>query len=566
MYPQKERIPTRTIASRSIPDTVQARSLSVLDCREGNTMGKDLRTLAVPHKLQRYPRLDGTLWGLKTPQPFFPPLETLFKTETVGSLGDYGIRLGEGIDAVTGDAQIRTTKGATIPIHRKTTMLLSPFKWMRGDYGVLGLPKPEAIATDVQAKLQSPHSAGYVGALASIALSESGCVHFPTVYGVYVGLAASHTIDISDDYEELSDRHWFANNLGSTFELKLRQVPGAEFQHTRSQRPGVVLGEESTLDDLITDVDADHVSEPSTRSNSNSEATTETMFQDETSSEGSEDEYEILSCDCSEFSEEEEVGLDDEDGDSFAWATFKDVPVITTVMEQLRGTFYDMLEAHSEPEKHAAWVAQIVFALAYAQRSFGLTHNDLHGNNVMYTETAQEFLYYKHQGTCYRVPTYGILIKLIDFDRAGFSLRLAGMKEPRHFLSSQFQPGDEAAGQYNVEPFFSQEHPRIVPNPSFDLCRFATSVYWDMFPQGPSVKTGHPLQEIFQQWMTQQDGSSVFFRSRQDRHDRYHGFDLYKAIARYCKDSATPRREILRLGAFVVPTVPLGTTALYIES
>lgn len=528
-------------------------------------MGKDLRTLTVHHKLHRVPRLDGTLWGLKNPQPFFPPLEKLFKTETVSSLADYGLRLSEGIEAVTGESQIRTTKGATVSVHRKTTMLLSPFKWMRGDYGVLGLPKPETVAADVQAKLQSPHSAGYVGALTSIVLSESGCVHFPKVYGVYVGLASSHTIDISEDYEDLSERHWFANNLGATFDLKLRQVPGVEFQHTRSQRPGVVLGEESTLEGLITDVDADHVSEPSTRSNSHSEASSEPFLSEDASSDDSEDDYEILSCDCSEASSEEH--LDDEgDDEPFAWATFKDVPVITTVMETLEGTFYDLLEAHKEPEKHAAWVAQIVFALAYAQRTFGLTHNDLHGNNVMYTKTSQEFLYYKHHGTSYRVPTYGYILKIIDFDRAIVSLRLTGMKEPRQFVSSQFQPGDEAAGQYNMEPFFTQEHPRIAPNPSFDLCRFATSVYWDLFPGGPDVPTGHPLQEIFQQWMTQMDGSSVFFRAKRDRHDRYHGFDLYKAIARYCKDSATPRREFARLSAYAVPTIPLGAPSLYIET
>lgn len=133
-------------------------------------------------------------------------------------------------------------------------------------------------------------------------------------------------------------------------------------------------------------------------------------------------------------------------------------------------------------------------------------------------------------------------------------------------MSSQFQLDDEAAGQYNVEPFFSQGHPRIVPNPSFDLCRFATSMYWDMFPEGPDTQTGHPLQDVFQQWMLQSDGSSVFFRSQRDRHDRYHGFGLYKAIARYCKDSATPRREIVKLISYSVPSVPLGASALYIES
>jgi hypothetical protein len=451
-------------------------------------------------------------------------------------------------------------------------MILSPFKWMRGDYGALGLPLPEESATELREKLQSPYTAGYVGALTATVLSESDCPHFPKVHGVYTAIATSHTVDISDDYEDICERKWFTENMGKTFELKLRQPEGSpSFTHTRSQRPGVQLGEEVVLED-IQDMDTDHVSEPRSRRSiswSAPRSESESSEFEDDDSESEDDEYEIRSCDCSEDSEEddEDGGLDDENCESFAWATFKDVPVVTTVMETCAGTFYDLLEAYPDNEPaHAAWVAQVVFALAYAQRNFGFVHNDLHGNNVMYVNTDKEHLYYKHQGTCYKVPTFGKLIKIIDFDRANLSLRLAGMKEPRFFLSSQFQSDDEAAGQYNVEPFFSQNHPRIVPNPSFDLCRFATSVYWDMFPEGPDTETGHPLQSILTQWMTQQDGSSVLFRKKRDRHDRYHGFDLYKAIARYCKDSATPRRELARLAVFATPSVPLGTSALYIES
>lgn len=530
-------------------------------------MGKDLRTVPTLLRLHKQQPIDGTAWGLPGLQPFFPPLEMLFKTHTVPNLSEYGVRLTEEIQRVL-DADHIQVKGKSTPIHRKTTMILSPFKWMRGDYGTLGLPKPEETASDIQEKLQSPHTAGYVGAIASILLSESGCIHFPKVYGVYTGLAKSHTVDISDDYEELSERRWFTDNLGKTFELKLRTPePTATFTHTRGQRASVHLGEEVVLDD-IRDIDADHLSTPSSRSMSNSDAGKSSIVDEDDSDEEDDDEYEIQSCACSEGSDEEE-GLDDDgDDEPFAWATFKDVPVITTVMEKCEGTYYDLLDAHPDPAKHGAWVAQIVFALAFAQRNFGFTHNDLHGNNVMYVKTDQEFLYYKHDGICYRLPTYGHILKIIDFDRAIVSVRLVGMKDPRQFVSSQFQPNEEAAGQYNIEPFYTQTQPHIPPNPSFDLCRFATSVFWDMFPEGPTHdSSAHPLFGVFKQWMTQSDGSSVLFRARNpDRHDRYHGFDLYKAIARYCKDSATPRRELAKLSVFRIASVPLGTPCLAIES
>lgn len=526
-------------------------------------MVKDLRATAVSMKLTRHPKLDTSFWGLQNPQVFFPPLEKLFKTESLSGLSEFGIKLNEEIESLVDETHIRTTKGATPEIHRKTTMILSPFKWMRGDYGVFGLPKPEDIASDMQEKLQSPNTAGYVGALASIALSESGCVHFPKVYGVYVGLASEHTIDISDDYEDLVERKWFGDNLGKTFELNLRKPePQAEFQHTRSQRPSVFLGDEADIEE-IEDVDADHVSNPSTRSHEISEQSEEeSVEENDDATEEENDEYEIESCDCSEGVSDDED--DDDDQEPFAWATFHNVPVITTVMEKCEGTYYDLIKANDDPEKHAAWVAQIVFALAYAQRNYGLAHNDLHGNNVMYVQTEDEYVYYRHNGGLYKVPTYGYIMKIIDFDRSTLSVRLLGMKEPKQFVSSQFYPEEEAAGQYNMEPFFTQKHPHIPPNPSFDLCRFATSVFWDMFPDGPE-EDGNPLKDLFVQWMTQSDGSSVMFREQRDNHDRYHGFHLYKAIARYCKD-AVPRREIAKLSAFRVPSFPLGTPCLLVES
>lgn len=533
------------------------------------TMVKDLRTSAVQLKLHKYPKLDATHWEIQNPQPFFPPLETLFKTETVASLQDYGVKLQEEVESILDATHIKTNKGNAVEVHRKTTMILNPFRWMRGDYGTFGLPKPENIAKDIQEKLQSIHSAGYVGALTSISLSESGCVHFPKVYGVYVGLSNNHMIDISDDYEDLTERHWFADNLGKTFELKLRSngETGPEFTHTRSQRPEVILGDEVLLEN-IEDVEADHISNPSSRGQSISELdNSEGSLFDEQSTAESDDAFEIESCDCGndEDDDDDEEGPMEDDAEPFAWAIFHQVPVITTVMEKCVGTFYDLIRDNPEPEKHMAWVSQIIFALAYAQRNYGLTHNDLHGNNVMYVPTEQTHLFYKMNGMVYQVPTFGYIMKIIDFDRAIMSLRLVGMKHPRQFMSSQFQPDEEAAGQYNIEPFFSSSYPHIQPNSSFDLCRFATSMFWDMFPEGPDSESTHPLFHLFQQWMLQSDGSSVMFRKKRDNHDRYHGFHLYKAIARYCKD-AVPRKEILNLSAYRINSIPLGTPALFIES
>ena len=46
--------------------------------------------------------------------------------------------------------------------------------------------------------------------------------------------------------------------------------------------------------------------------------------------------------------------------------------------------------------------------------------------------------------------------------------------------------------------------------------------------------------------------------------DRYYGFDLYKAIARYAKDTAVPRKEISEFKQFI-GTIPFGETFLNID-
>ena len=66
------------------------------------------------------------------------------------------------------------------------------------------------------------------------------------------------------------------------------------------------------------------------------------------------------------------------------------------------------------------------------------------------------------------------------------SIKLQGMKEPRLFMSDQFNFCEEAGGQYNFKPFYTDKAPQIKPNPSFDLTRLATALFWDLFPRGPN--------------------------------------------------------------------------------
>jgi hypothetical protein len=520
----------------------------------------ELRTNPIPLSVGKVAS-KSSLWDVIRLQPFFPPIECLFKTNSLEKLQEYGIKLNESIVSLNENAATLSS-GRTVEVHPKITMLLSPYKWMKGEFGTFGLPMLSENARHTHQKLQSHNTAGYVGAILSVALSQSGCQHFPSVFGVYTGSATKHTIDISDEYEELSDRPWFSQNIGNTFELKLNEHTGNTIDYTRSARGRLDIGEETDLEDVqeIEPIgDAHGVpgelqelfknDEEVEESDSTSDVSTAYIFQ-----------IESVESSC----EEDSVCSEQED-ESFAWATFKDVPVQMTIMEKLEGTFYDLLKTNPETEKHRAWLAQIVFALAFAQRNFAFTHNDLHGNNVMFVRTDKEYVYYFYAGTTYVVPTYGYIMKIIDFDRGIGSIKLPGMKEARTFMSDQFDAAEEAGGQYNCQPFFKERHSQIKPNPSFDLVRLATSLFWDMFPEGPKFDDyeTNPVFKLFIKWMTLEDGSSVLFFKNNPKIDRYVGFSLYKAIARYCKD-AIPRKEISEFECFI-GEVPAGQVPLVID-
>jgi len=504
-------------------------------------------------------------WNIDNIQPYFPPIEKLFKTSELENVSEYGVKFTEEAVAVLEPTKIRTTLG-TREVHNKVTMLLSPYKWMRGSYGCLGLPTSSEQASSVFEKLQNPNNAGYVGAIISGILSQSGCDHFPKVFGLFVGTSSSHTIDISDDYGELADRSWFSQNIGKTFDIKLSDdiQDSTEFKHTRTSRIAIRLGDEAELGEVeeISALPADDAMMG---------GLTRVLQDDEESDDESDSSsvstsyiFAVHSCDCSEDDSEEEG----DDYESFAWATFKNVPVQVTVMEKCVGTLYELMMLHPETEKHMAWMSQIIFALAYAQRLCGFTHNDLHANNVMYVETDKEYFYYNSGGVLYRLPTYGYLIKIIDFERGVVSVKITGMKEPKLFMSDHYDIDEEAGGQYNYGDYYRSKYPEMKPNPSFDLVRLATSIFWDLFPEGPNCPdySENVLFKYFMKWLTLEDGKSIMFSKLAEEHDRYHGFHLYKAIARFCKD-AIPRKEIQTLkDIYGVDTVPEGSTVLLIDA
>jgi hypothetical protein len=111
----------------------------------------------------------------------------------------------------------------------------------------------------------------------------------------------------------------------------------------------------------------------------------------------------------------------------------RNFPVQVVVMQPLNGRIFDLYEQNYfykklfdqtivDTEKVLAVLAQVVFGLDVGQEVFGIVNNDLHTGNLMFQNVSYEYLYYGDIAgeRFWRIPTYGKVYKMIDFDRASF--------------------------------------------------------------------------------------------------------------------------------------------------
>lgn len=244
------------------------------------------------------------------------------------------------------------------------------------------------------------------------------------------------------------------------------------------------------------------------------------------------------------------------------FAEFSDFPVQVTMMERCNGTMDALLDDESNEDglkdnRWSAWIYQVIAGLSVAQYYYGFVHNDLHTNNIMWCSTSDEFLYYMldisgSEQRFFKVPTFGKLMKIIDFGRASFWLK----DRKSLIIPDSFADGNDAAGQYNCPPYYDSTEPKVIPNPSFDLCRLAISMFDALYQEEPSLKengkkiseederitfeTESELYNLLWKWLTDSEGKNIL--RNPDDSERFPDFELYKHIARHSNNSI-PRIE-----------------------
>ena len=165
----------------------------------------------------------------------------------------------------------------------------------------------------------------------------------------------------------------------------------------------------------------------------------------------------------------------------------------------------------------------------------------------MYINTTEEFLYYTYRRKTYKVPTYGRIMKLIDFGRAIYNYN--GVR----FCSDSFAPAGDASTQYNCEPYMDENKPRLDPNYSFDLCRLGCSLYDFMIDDDEDPTDYDELQQVVYDWCLDDNHKNILYKQNGD--ERYPNFKLYKMIARTVHKQ-TPADQLSRdvFTQYIVPS------------
>lgn len=453
-------------------------------------------------------------------------------------------------------------------VHVKYAPLYDTYKYMVGklqDVSVNVLPSLDGTPQlDNERKLydvnNSSYTDGFFYFLSSILLNQHGFINAIDFYGSYLCIKKDFTLNIADDAEFLYSSDFFKSNRGKLFNVNSEQEAQYARDFTRNCKKRLELGK--TMDNISVDSLGiiDDLSEMFVDDASNKETTnalidnglkeiesielpprensndSECSSRYSDSSEECDEKWEDVETDSEEESDEEE-GSEEEDDEIVIEATINEFPANMIFIEKMDGTL-DSLISDMEKEELTAALFQVIMTLTVYNKAFDFTHNDLHTNNVMYIATKVKYLYYKLNGVYYKVPTYGRIFKIIDFGRSIY--RYNGQL----CHNDSYAVGNDAAGQYNFEPYYVDSKPVAMPNKSFDLCRLGCSMYDNFFDftfEEDDVLEEELLVRLIARWCKDDKGKNVLYKKSGE--ERYEGFKLYKMIARTVH-GCVPREEV----------------------
>ena len=422
----------------------------------------------------------------------------------------------------------------------KFSPLLDPIRYMIGKYDVNNnniRTLPKYNNENVHEKIESVNNSSYVdnffSFLSSKLLHHNSFSNGIDYFGSFLTVQNKYKMNVSDDFEYLGDSSFFSDHLNKLFSISRFDLFKQHMNYSRTNRNKLNISENDVEYDcdiipleevaILTDeIVINDLEEVYTKD----EKQSVTSDEDDDSEEENGDENDSSEEDFGEDSDEDSEDDDDseESMEENVFAYINNFPVQMICLEKCDGTIDELFEnGEINEENGSAALLQIIMTLITYQKAFHFTHNDLHTNNIVYKLTDEEFIYYKYNNNYYKVPTYGKIFKIIDFGRSIYKYK------GKIFCSDSFKTGGDAATQYNCEPFYNKNKPRIEPNMSFDLCRLGCSIY-DFIIDEEEYEDMDELQKTVYRWCTDDKNLNILYKKNGS--ERYPDFKLYKMIAR----------------------------------
>jgi len=472
----------------------------------------------------------------------------------------------------------------------KLAPLLDPYKFLIGKYNInddklYQLPDLNSNETICHSKILDVNNSAYVDGFFIYLISKMNenynFYHGINYYGSFLSIKNDYMINVFDDLEYLNNSDFFNKHKNELFkidnydhlikdqdeETKLKPIKihsnsseksniNLSFKNLNNENTSIENHETNlySLDDIkeiSLDINGIVNDNKITTLRTNSSCSSRTSYtntnvdDEDECDEDHDNEDNINNTELYENNEElEEECWEDLDSTASEeiFATINKFPVHVICMEHCENTMDDLIINNKlSNDEWLSMLMQIIMILLTYQKVFSFTHNDLHTNNVMYNETTKQFIVYHFNNKTYKIPTFGKLFKIIDFGRSIYKF------QGKLFCSDSFKHGNDAATQYNIEPYFNAMKPRLEPNYSFDLCRLACAIFDYLIDDLDEIKDiskiSDPIKKLIVEWCLDDKGINLLYKNNGD--ERYPDFKLYKMIARNVHNH-TPQNQLDR--------------------
>ena len=459
----------------------------------------------------------------------------------------------------------------------KYSPLLNPLKFLTGKYKKINKnsklnPTLNCEYSDKDSHLKKIYDSnntsyvdGFFSFLSSKLLNHHDFTFGNDYYGSFLGIQKEFNTNVFDDLDYLHQSEFFHKNKGEMFKMDNFDASLLD-DDTRKYREKIIMEDsneplsideidndsfdnvfELTVENLekLNEIDlnsnivyqklknksnSDVSSNTDTSSNISevlSEYDSDTTDSDNTDSDCDNDDdtsddndETIISCsnsDISEYSSSMDENIN---------CVIYNFPVQIICMEHMHETLDSYIESNEMSDlEWKSCLIQILFILTTYQKCFDFTHNDLHTNNIMYVKTEKQHIYVKYDSQYYKIPTFGKIFKIIDFGRAIYKFK------GKQLCCDSYNFKEDAANQYNFEPYKNPNKPEILPNKSFDLCRLGCSLY-DYFVDDFRDENNeeNEIVKLMIKWTRDDKNQNILYKK--NGHERYPDFKLYKMIAR----------------------------------